>query len=194
MKKILFIIFVLSNIAYADRSELYFGVDLFKGYNTYTYDWNTQPNSDLDNDSKGLRLKFGAALEDAWKVQGYLSGEDFKNSNFSLFGSDGNLYELGVDVVKGFSHQNSLTPFILAGASTGSMEVNGYSDDTISSFALKVGVGISYHFTSEIEGIVGIDFKYRTWQKIDGYNGLTYIELETRERIFSPYLGLNYHF
>lgn len=197
MKKILIMIasvMTLTSMAHAQSTEFYFGADLFKGYNTFTYDWNTQPDYDLDNDSKGLRLKFGADLEDAWKVQGHFTIEDFDRNNFSRYGSDGDLYELGVDVIKGFPLDNSITPFLLAGVGMGWMDVDGYTENTIRSFALKIGIGLSFLFTPELEAVVGIDFKYRSWQEINGYVGMSYVELETRERIVSPYLGLNYHF
>ena len=185
---------LLSTSAIAEDTDFYFGVDIFKGYNTYTYDSNIQPDYDRDNDSNGIRLKFGADLDDAWKVQGHFTIEDFDKNNFSQYGSDGNLYELGVDVIKGLPLENNLIPFVSAGINFGAMEVNGYTDDTISSFGLKVGAGISYLFTPELEGVIGVDLKFRTWETIEGYVGATYVEIETTERIFSPYLGLNYHF
>lgn len=193
MKKIIISSLVAASLSVplmAENSEMYFGVDVFKGNNTYTFDYNVFPSYDWDNDSEGVRLKLGADLENAWKVQGYLTIEDFDQNNFSLSGSDGNLYELGVDVIKGFPLDNKLSPFILAGVSFGSMEVQGYSDDSISNVGLKVGVGLSYLFTPEIEGLIGIDFKHRSWEDIQ----VGWIIVETTEKIVSPYLGLNYHF
>jgi opacity protein-like surface antigen len=168
----------------AEKSEMYFGMDVFKGNNTYTFDSNILPSYDWDNDSKGVRLKLGADLDNAWKVQGYLTIEDFDQNNFSLTGSDGNLYELGVDVIKGFPIDNKLTPFILAGISFGSMEVEGYSDDSISNVGFKLGVGLSYLFTPELEGAVGIDFKHRKWEDIQ----ILWATIETSENIVSPYI------
>lgn len=187
-------VIILSTSLMAEKSDLYFGVDAFKGNNTYTYDTNIAPDYDRDIDSKGIRLKFGADLDHSWRVQGYLSIEDFDNNNFSVGGDDGNLYELGVDVIKGLPLENNITPFVLVGVSFGSMEIEGYDDDTISNIGLKIGAGISYSFTSELEAILGVDLKFRSWEEIDGYIGNTYVEIETTEEIVSPYIGLNYHF
>ena len=197
MKKIITSIIIATTLTpslMAEGSNLYFGVDAFQGNNTYTYDTNIAPDYDWDNDSKGMRLKFGADLENSWKVQGYLSIEDFDNNNFSIGGEDGNLYELGVDVIKGLPLENNITPFVLAGVSFGSMEIEGYDDDTISNVGLKIGVGVSYSFTPELEALIGIDLKFRSWEEIDGYVGNRYVEIETTEEIVSPYIGLNYHF
>jgi len=55
---------------------------------------------------------------------------------------------------------------ILLGLGYGWMDIDGYSEDAITEFSLKMGGGASYKFSSRFEGVVGLDLQQRSWSDI----------------------------
>jgi len=175
-----------------ESSELYVGLDYFKSSNTITVDALGQ-SVEGDNDSGGLRLKFGADLEDNWRVQGYLAREVYDQTLFD--DTNDELYELGVEVVKAFAVTPEFLPFVQVGIGYGVMSVEGYNESSISELSLKAGLGVMYKVTPKVEVLAGFDYQYRKWQDIEMYvSGFGNQTLETSEKSTRFYFGANYHF
>ncbi len=181
----------MEEISSSEKSGLYFGVDLFNADLSYTFQ-NTSFNTSIDHDtkSKGFRLKMGTRAEDNWRVQGHLSVENIDDNIFSLTGNDGDLVELGADVIKAFELSDSFSLYILGGVSYGSMSVKGYNEDTINNLGLKLGTGVLFAINETLELTAGIDFKYRAWTDVQ----LLGQTIETSDSSSYPYLGINIHF
>ena len=63
---------LLTTQAMAEGSELYVGLDAFTSSSTFNLDnVTTGASADVDDDSDGFKLKFGANLDEGWRVQGY---------------------------------------------------------------------------------------------------------------------------
>jgi len=177
------------------NTRLYVGLDVFKGETNY--DITIEGDSgDIDLDQDGFRLKFGAELENNWRLQGY-----FKSEDVELF--DENVYGIGIDLVKAFQATEKFYPFIQAGVGLDWSELKDeqgvvYSDDELSALALKFGVGATYKITNSIEVLGGIDWQYRTWDDIDVvefYYPFVYeYTVETEDTSQTMYLGLNVFF
>ena len=175
-----------------ESSDFYVGLDYFKSSNTITVDALGQ-SFEGDNDSAGFRLKFGADLEDNWRVQGYLLREVYDETLFD--DTNDELYEIGVEVVKAFEVTPEFLPFVQVGIGTGAMSVEGYNESSISEVSLKAGLGVMYKITPEVEVLAGFDYQYKQWQDVElldvGFNTET---LETSEKSTRFYVGANYHF
>jgi len=179
------------------NTRLYVGLDVFKGETNYeeTID-DFSYSKDIDLDQDGFRLKFGAELENNWRLQGY-----FKSEDVELF--DENIYGIGIDLIKAFQATDKFYPFIQVGAGLDWMELKNefdiaFSDDEISALALKFGVGATYKITNTIEVLGGIDWQYRTWDDIDVievyYPFIYEYTVETEDTSQTMYLGLNIFF
>lgn len=74
-----------------------------------------------------------------------------------------------------------------------------YTEDSISSFAVAIGVGVDYKLLDQLSIIGGIDFGYRKWQDVEltyCYSGW-YCWTETVEisaTYQKMYVGANYRF
>ena len=190
-----------SLLAQEQRAKLYFGIDGFTGETNYNVEYSgyrplALSDYDKDLDQDGIRLKFGAELEDNWRVQGYLQGEKIEEM-------DNKAYGVGVDVIKGFEVTPKFQPFVLAGVGLHSMELNDrdnavYDDDYTTGFSLKVGLGLMYRLTEAFELVGGLDWQYRAWSDVDvvevrGGNVYDYT-LEQDDTSTTFYAGLNFHF
>lgn len=174
-----------------DTSDLYFGVDVFKSKLSYEFENKTfNTSNDFDTNSKGLRLKFGAISDNNWRVQGSFSIENMDDNVFSVDDTDGNLYEIGVDVIKGFEVSPDFAPFVLLGLNRGWMSVSGYNVSTIDSLALKAGAGVLYSINETLELTAGLDFKFRFWSEIEFIGQ----KIQPTDTSVTPYIGLNVHF
>lgn len=173
--------------AMAEDSQFYAGLDVFTSSNTFTLEANGV-SVDADDDSDGFKLKFGAALDEGWRVQGYYQHETY---DLPIYDSTNDkLSEIGVDVIKGFEVTPEFSPFIQAGLGYGWMDVEGYSDDTANEVSLKVGAGVMYKFAPTFEAIAGVDFQYRNWSNLTVLG----TEIEIDETSTKFYVGANIHF
>jgi len=173
-----------------EKSDLYFGIDLFQSKLSYEFENTTlNTSNEFDTSSKGVRLKFGAISDNNWRVQGSFSVENMDDNVFSVNDTDGNLYEIGVDVIKGFEVSSDFAPFVLVGVNRGWMSVSGYNVSTIDSLALKAGAGVLYSINETLELTAGVDFKFRLWSEIE-FAGQ---KIEPRDTSITPYIGLNVH-
>ena len=177
---------VITN-AVADESKFYLGLDVFGSDNTFTEKLGAV-SIDVDDDSDGYKLKFGAELSEGWRVQGYYQRETYDLPVYD--NTNDVLNEIGADVIKGFEVTPEFSPFLQVGMGFGWMDVKGYADSTANTLSFKLGAGVMYKFTPIFEAIAGVDFQYRDWEDIETILGT--IELsETSSRI---YLGANIHF
>ncbi len=195
MKKIYLSSLVTSLLMFsnAHAGNFYTGLDLISSANTFTVSaaiYNYTVATDIDDDSQGFKLKFGVQGSEGWRIQGYLLKETYDTPVFDATNDE--LVEIGVDVIKGFEITPEFSPFVQIGLGVGAMDVNAqyYTDDSISAVSFKLGAGVMYDITKEIELIAGVDFQQRRWQDIV-YNSVT---VEIEEASTKAYVGLNYHF
>lgn len=175
--------------AMAEDSQFYAGLDVFSSSNTFTLEnASTGASADVDVDSDGFKLKFGANLDEGWRVQGYYQHETYDEPLYD--NTNDVLSEIGVDVIKGFEVTPKFSPFIQAGLGYGWMDVEGYSESTANSVSLKFGAGVMYKVTPMFEALAGIDFQYRNWTDLQ--LGTTTIEIDETATKF--YIGANFHF
>lgn len=191
MKKTMITIMLAASLftanALAEESTVYLGLDVVGSDNTFTQKLGAV-SLDVDDDSKGYKLKFGASLSEGWRVQAYYQRETYDIPVYD--NTHDVLNEIGADVIKGFEVTPEFNPFLQAGMGLGWMKVNGYADNTANTLSLKLGAGLMYKFTPVFEGIAGIDLQYRDWEDVETFLGT--IELsETSSRF---YIGANFHF
>ncbi|WP_345972970.1 outer membrane beta-barrel protein [Sulfurimonas diazotrophicus] len=183
----------LSANAWAQRADLYFGMNLFGSENKFDFEaggYHERPSIG----SKGFALKFGAVLYNGWRLQGYLLGEYFDEPLFD--DTNDELYELGLDVIKTFDTYTNLYPFIQAGIGSGSMQLDSYyypHDDSIGEVSLKVGMGLIFRIAPQLEVMGGVDFQWRTWQDVEYYYPV-YNKLSTDDSSVRYYGGFNFLF
>ena len=174
---------LFSTQALAEGSGLYLGVDVAQNSNSFDANGNT-----VDIDSGDFKIKFGTVSDSGWRIQGYVQFETYDKTLFDAKNDE--LLELGVEIIKGFEITPEFSPFIQVGLGFGSMEVEGYSEDSIGSYSLSAGVGVMYKIVPAFEILAGVDYQYRTWQEID-YGFTTLSAKETTTKL---YAGANFHF
>lgn len=178
---------LLFNNAMAEEADMYVGLDLIGSSNTITTKIGSF-ETDRDNDSSGFKLKFGALLDEGWRLQGYYLNETYDRAIFDA--TNDNLNEIGLDVIKGFEITPQFSPFLQAGIGYGWMDINGYNDSSINSFSIKLGAGIMYKVTEMFELIAGLDLQARAWEDIV----IGPVTTETSETSSKLYIGANLHF
>ena len=181
---------LLSSQLMAEESKmnLFIGLEIFSSNNTYEYENPDFPTKEEVNDSTGLKFKGGTYMSDGWAFQGFYQIENYDNPVYDS--TNDSLNELGVDVIKSFKLESKIAPFILLGLGYGWMDIDGYSEDTLTEFSLKMGGGASYKFSSHFEGVVGLDLQQRNWSDITINN----IKFDAAEVSTKLYLGMNYYF
>lgn len=190
-------VFVISAL-HAEKSELYVGLDLFMAANHF----NTDVSGSIDKtdtmrvDSSGFKLKFGTLQNYGLRFQGYFQYEQFEDPLFDPY-NDGAV-EVGLDLIKGFDVSEAFIAFVQGGVGYGWMQMDNddYADKEImEQINLKVGVGLIYKITPEIEANLGIDLNLRRWSDIE-YRTATnhYYKSETSDSGPRYYIGANYQF
>lgn len=195
MKKIIAAMLITAGITSslaADESNLYVGLDIISSSNTFTVDV-AGGSADFDDDSSAFKLKFGSALSDGWRLQGYFLHETYDETIFD--DKNDALNEIGLDLIKGFEVTPEFSPFIQAGIGYGWMDVEGLSESSIKEVSVKIGAGVMYKVTPTFELLAGVDFQVRKWQDIELFipNYGTYT-VETSEKSTKLYIGANVHF
>ena len=201
MKKIissLAVMSMMSGIALAEEalqpqkaSEVFIGVDYFKGESEYSVDVTGVFSGDKDFDQKGFRLKLGVHDRNNIRFQGYLKIEDFEDA------FDEKIYGLGADAMFTMPVQPTFKPYLLVGFSSDWSELKDepgveYTEDSIRAFTLKGGLGALFRVNQTLEFQAGIDFQYRTWQEIQIVG--TTVDIEQDDSSQTLYLGLNLFF
>lgn len=175
-------------------SGLFVGIDHFQGESELSVDFSGFGSSDEDFDQTGYRIKFGVQDQNNIRFQGYLKIEDFDDA------FDEKIYGFGADALFTIPTESGLRPFFLLGFSSDYTELDDegieYSEDTISAFAFKAGLGALYKLNKNIEIQAGYDIQYRTWQDIKMIDSMslisTDVELDDQSNTF--YAGLNFFF
>jgi hypothetical protein len=178
-------------------SNVYIGFDLFDGESNVkstvsSGGMSASASEDLDSD--GFRLKLGARLKNDLRVQAY-----FKNESIELFDND--IKGVGADLIKAFSTSSILSPYIQAGLTFDSYEINDsypidYTTDEIVALGFKLGVGTFIEVNDKIEIVGGLDWQRRNWD--DAYGnivtaGYQVVTVETSDTSTTLFLGLNIH-
>jgi opacity protein-like surface antigen len=171
------------------EDSVYVGLDALSSSNTFTVkNDSTGAEADIDDDSKGFKLKLGVEYESGWRLQGYYLNETYDTPVFD--DTNDVLNEIGIDFIKGFEVTPKFSPFVQFGMGYGWMNVDGYTDDSITAVSMKIGAGAMYKVTENIELLAGVDLQYRRWQDIS--IGTTTYEIS--EKSTKLYAGLNFHF
>jgi len=178
---------LLCTNALAEEAQMYVGLDLIASNNTLTTEIGTL-ETERENDSDGFKLKFGALLDDGWRLQGYYLNETYDRA--VIDGKNDSLNEVGLDLIKGFEVTPKFSPFLQAGIGYGWMDINGYDKDSINSVSLKIGAGVMYKITQTFEVIAGLDLQARGWEDI----AFLTTTIKTSETSSKLYLGANIHF
>lgn len=177
----------------ADQSDfsVYIGLDYFKGETeqkvTVKGDLIGSERTELDQD--GVRFKWGAILKNSWRIQG-----SFKNEEVEYFDND--VYGIGMDVIKGFPVTSHFSPFIQTGVGydwteLGAVESLIASRNSMKAFTLKLGAGVLYEFADTVEVMAGIDWQYRSWDRVNLSDSISSIKIETEDTAETLYVGLN---
>jgi len=178
---------LFSTQALAEGSDLYVGFDIIQNSHTFTFEGNGN-SSDADLDSSGFKLKIGTVSDNGWRFQGYFENITYEETLFD--NTHDSLSEIGFDVIKGFEITPEFTPFLQGGLGYGWIDVDGYSEDSIAEFNLKIGVGVAYKIIPAFELIAGADLQFRSWQDIEVIGTI----IETSESTTKLYVGGNFHF
>lgn len=187
---------LLATASIADETRWYAGAELGTASNTFTIE-DFDGSEDWSNNYSDFKFVVGKGTGNNWFTQAYLSSITYKKDVFK----DKKQIEFGLEAIKKFDITDQLSPFVKIGWGLGSMDLpkDEYTDDTISSFAVAIGVGVDYKLLDQLSIIGGIDFGYRKWQDVE----LTYCysssncwteTLEVSATYQKMYVGANYRF
>lgn len=191
MKKVMLAIMLASGLMAASEG-LYMGLEYGKASNSQTFiltDSYDSISADIDNDYSDVKIKIGNGADGGWKMQGTFSIIDYDQG---IYDYDNNaLYEIGFDFIKEFEVAPSVYPFLKVGFGGGQMETSMTIDDVMYRYNLNAGIGLSYKASEHFYLLIGADYIWGKWSDVDLGYGLT---LETKDRAFKPYVGVNYQF
>ena len=174
--------------------DLYVGIDGFVSNGDFDYSVSGASigNFSESYDGKGFKLKFGSLLDYNLRLQGYYQNESMDNS-------DNSDNEVGFDLIKAFEVTSAFYPFLQAGVGYGWMKLDdepGFvtDDSNINFVSMKVGAGLIYKITNNVEILGGVDWQKRYWQDVKYVFGSQSMTLEVDNTSISYYAGLNYLF
>jgi opacity protein-like surface antigen len=188
MKKIVLAGLLASGLMAAD-SGLYVGVEYGAAKNSTTKDWDSGYSYTGDNNYKDVKFKVGSGTDGGVKFQGTLSLISFDEYVFS--DKSKKTTEFGFDIIKEFEVAPSIYPFLKAGLGISTMDVEGYTEDSIIGVSFNLGAGVSYKVIDHLYLLAGVDYVGRKWQDIEDSSGDT---ASTTDSAFKPYVGVNYRF
>ena len=200
MKKIGFSLLTAATLfasaATASDSGLYAGVDLIKSNNDFKVKVSgTGSASDtFSNDAVGFKFKFGAMGDEGLRFQGYFMTEKFDDP---LYDADHDrMYEIGVDLIKGFEVSSQVEPFIQGGLGFGWIDVDDsvYDSSVSAEISLRFGAGVAFHASPVAEFLLGVDYQFRTWSDAEITTPTEYYKVELDDHGPRFYIGANYHF
>lgn len=186
---------LLATASFADETRWYAGAELGTASNTFTIK-DSDESEDWSNNYSDFKFVVGKGTGNNWFTQAYLSSITYKKDVFK----DKKQIEFGLEAIKKFDITDQLSPFVKIGWGLGSMDLpkDEYTEDSISSFAVAIGVGVDYKVLDELSIIGGIDFGYRKWQDIEAtycYGYYCWTEtLEVSATYQKMYVGANYRF
>ena len=194
--KILLGLATSSLVASAALADVYVGVEYGAASNTHEVEANLlgyRASGEADNDYKDIKLKVGAGEDGGVKLQGTLSFISYDETIFDATNKD--YIEFGLDLIKEFEVNKQFYPFIKGGMGVGSMDVEGYAEDSILAVSFNLGAGLSFKATENVALIAGIDYVYRKWQDVEyRYGSSTLLTVSVTDDAVKPYIGVNFQF
>lgn len=183
-----------SLVASVAMSDMYVGVEYGAASNTHEFEATgaLSGSADHDNDYNDIKLKVGAGEDGGVKLQGRLSFISYDESIFDDTNKD--YVEFGLDLIKEFEVNKQFYPFIKGGMGVGSMDVEGYTEDSILAVSFNLGAGLSFKATDNISLLAGVDYVYRKWQDIEYTYGWSTVTVSTTDDALKPYIGVNFQF
>lgn len=124
---------------------------------------------------RGFRLGIGSKSATGFSYDVYFEGEDADDADNVFIG-------LGGSIKKSFGEVGEIQPFVKAGLSFGSTELDNdstitYSGDATQDYVnILAGLGIEKRIDKNTEVQFGFEFGYRAWDDIqltDGFNTAT---------------------
>lgn len=175
----------------AADSGLYMGVEYGKAGNKHEVTVDSY-SATIDNDYSDVKFKIGSGTDGGVKFQGTFSMISYKDSIFDSTNKD--LKEFGFDIIKEFEVAPSVYPFLKIGMGIGTMDVEGYTEDSIMGVSFNVGAGVSYKVIDHLYLLAGVDYVGRKWQDVEYYSYYGTTTVSTTDSAFKPYVGANYRF
>lgn len=190
MKRIALAALLASGLMAAD-SGLYMGAEYGKAGNKHEFTVDSY-SATIDNDYSDVKFKIGGGTDGGVKFQGTLSLISYDETVFDDTNKD--LMEFGFDIIKEFEVTPSVYPFLKIGMGAGTMDVVGYTEDSILAVSVNVGAGVSYKVIEHLYLLAGVDYVARKWQDIEVTDGFSTVTISTTDSAFKPYVGINYRF
>jgi opacity protein-like surface antigen len=192
--KILLGLAASSLVASAALADVYVGVEYGAASNTHEREVTgaVSGTREYDNDYSDIKLKIGGGEDGGVKVQATLSFIEYDESIFDVTNKD--YIEVGLDLIKEFEVNKNVYPFIKGGLGVGSMDVEGYSESSITGVSLNLGAGLSFKATDNFYLVGGVDYVYRKWQDIEYTIGWSKYTVSTSDSALKPYIGANFKF
>lgn len=183
-----------SLVASAAMADVYVGVEYGAASNTHEREVTGAGSgtSEYDKDYSDIKLKIGGGEDGGVKVQATLSFIEYDESIFDNTNKD--YIEVGLDLIKEFEVNKNVYPFIKGGLGVGSMDVEGYSESSITGVSLNLGAGLSFKATDNFYLVGGVDYVYRKWQDIEYTIGWSTVTVSTTDSALKPYIGANFKF
>lgn len=187
MKAVAFLAILLTTQV-AAQSDMYIGLDTTSGNTTFLINKKGSDAIDVD-DNTAFKIKIGGlTTSEGYRWQIYFLQETYGTPFFD--GSSDKLNEIGLDIINDFEMTSKFFPFVQTGFGMGLMDIDGYSESSISEYSFKVGAGIMYKVSPRFEIIGGVDYKYRKWQDIELLGKI----VSTTENNTKFYIGGNFYF
>lgn len=206
LKKLLYSALLGSVTLSAAGSSQYIGVSMVGGYTwidqqVSIYGQGSQTNS-VDPNLYGGKFNLGIASGEHLRTNIYFGVEKFdkdiysdvtKNNVTVASGSDGLLWSVGLDIIKGYEAASSVEPYLLFGADYEFMAVDGYVQKWPSNVGLKLGAGTFLHMGEMVELQLGTYYKYRMWGNYN-LDTQTTTNVDLSDHSVMLELGLNFHY
>jgi len=187
-------------------SSQYIGVTLLGGQAWINQDVSIygqgSTGSSIEPKVYGGKLNLGIDNGEHLRTNIYLGIEKFDKDIYSdvtkdgaevASGSDGLLWSVGFDIIKGYDTDSSVEPYLLGGIDYEFMPVDGYVQKWPSNVGLKFGGGTFLRMGEMLELQLGAYYKYRMW---GNYNldvpTTTNVDLSDHSAMLE--LGLNFHY
>ncbi len=200
LKKLIYSILFGSVTLSAAGSSQYMGVSFIGGHSwidqkVSVYGQGSETNT-IDPNLYGGKINLGVDNGEHVRTNIYFGIEKFDEdiySNLTKGGSDGLLWSVGFDIIKGYDIGSSYEPYLLGGVDYEFMPVDGYAQKWPKNVGLKFGGGTFFHMSDALELQMGAYYKYRIWGDYNlNTSTTTNVELSDHSLMFE--LGLNFHY
>ncbi len=189
MKKSLVLASLLVMGSTSAMADIYVGVEYGANANDTEVEWEGNSAS-VSNKYSDFSFKVGAGADGDWKGQLRISSISYDKPIFD--NTHKTLIEFGVDAIKEFSISSvkNLYPYVKFGLGTGSMDIDGYEESSISEVSFKAGLGVSYKAVEHLYIVGGVDYVARAWQDVK----ISTTIVSVTDSGAQPYIGINYAF